>query len=361
MSNLKNLRIGAFVGALSLLFPQFLCAQSLFDSTRVTHRLEVYFTSGKADLSPEALVVIDSFSKFYQKNPERVAQVRITAHTDSVGNPAANQTLSQRRADAVRGALVKNGVPAQRINETCFGERTPAAANSTEEGRQRNRRATLDALLLVPMVPYVGQVKDKTTGEGIPATVFFNTKTRKDSVETDSVGHFAVRLPKDSVVRVETVAQGYFFATQMVKLNGSPEMLKKMREQPVEIALPSAKPGDKLAISNLYFVGNQAVLLKSSEPELPKVLRFLQANPTLRVELGGHINAPGRSLSKMEDWEIKLSEGRARTVYNYLVEHGIPASRLEVKGYHNTQMLFPNPTTPAQQEQNRRVEIKVLE
>lgn len=339
--------------------PPAISAQSVFDSLRLAHRAEVFFAFGKHDLDEGATAVLDSFAGVWaaQSNPH---SVQITAHTDSVGNLESNTALSQRRANAVREALAKRGLPESKIRISFFGEYRPVAENATEEGRQRNRRATLELQTAIPMAPYSGQVTDKNTGDGISATVHFSTRTRRDSVQTDSAGRFSVRLPQDSVVKTEVYAAGYFFESAMQKIFGTPEMLRRMKAEPLVIALPRAASGEKVAIKNFYFVGNEAILLKTSESELPKVLKFMQVNPEIRIEIAGHINNPLKTPEKLEKWEWELAVNRAKLVYDYLRRSGVAAERMTYKGYGNTEMLFPMPSATAeQQEQNRRVEIRV--
>jgi outer membrane protein OmpA-like peptidoglycan-associated protein len=289
-------------------------------------------------------------------------RIRIAAHTDSIGSPQANLALSRRRAETVRKGLADRGLGAAEIEIAGLGEAEPIAPNSSEEGRQRNRRATLAIVAAVPMVPIRGQVKDPSTNTGIPdALVTFRSKTRLDSTRTDTSGYYSVRLPKDSVVKLEAVAPNYFFASATMRIFGSPELFKKYKLSP-DISLPPAKAGEKAVIRDLFFVGNEAILIKASEPELPKVLRFMQINPALHIEIAGHVNEPNLSPKLMEDWKWQLSEDRAKTVYNYLVTNGISADRMHYKGYGNTEMIFPFPgATASQQQQNRRVEIRVVE
>ena len=66
--------------------------------------------------------------------------VGVFGHTDDTGSAAYNQDLSERRAQAVAGVLVRNGVAPARVGATGLGETQPVASNATEEGRQRNRR-----------------------------------------------------------------------------------------------------------------------------------------------------------------------------------------------------------------------------
>jgi len=349
----------SFLFSLFFLFPFVGSAQSIFDSLRVGHQAEVYFAFGKHELDGAAQVSLDAFVGVYTAG-SAVALVRITAHTDSVGNVHSNLALSQRRAQAVQAALEQRGLLAEKIQTAYFGERRPATENTTEEGRQRNRRATLEILNPIPMSPYSGLVTDKNTGLGIPAVLHFSTRTLRDSVRTDSAGRFSVRLPQDSVVKTEAYAAGYFFESVMQKMYGPPEMLRRMQAEPLVIPLPSAGSGEKVAIKNLFFVGNEAVLLKSSEPELPKVLKFMQVNPDIRIEIAGHINNPLKKPDALEKWERELSVNRAKLVHDYLIKNGVEPERLTYKGYGNTEMLFPLPGSPEEQQaQNRRVEIRV--
>jgi OOP family OmpA-OmpF porin len=82
------------------------------------------------------------------KNHEEVSGVEVEGHTDSVGSDAYNQTLSQKRADAVKGRMVENGVAGDRLNAVGYGESKPVADNATAEGRQKNRR--VQAVFQVP-------------------------------------------------------------------------------------------------------------------------------------------------------------------------------------------------------------------
>ena len=351
-------------GLLPFVFAIFLLpalrSQSIFDSLRISRQTEFYFASGRHELPDTALRQLDSFAAAWLRLLPGI-KIRITAYTDSVGSPARNLALSERRARAVWDALVQRGLPAAKMSIAYFGEANPAAGNTSEEGRQRNRRATLEAFTAIPMSPYSGQVKDQKTGEGIPATLFFSTRSLRDSLKTDSTGRFSVRLPKDSVVKTEAYAGGYFFKSNVQRILGSPEMLRLQQQKPLELVLTPARAGEKAVLNNLFFVGDQAVLLKTSEPELPKILKFMQINPDIVVEIAGHINHPGVAPEKLEKWEWALSVNRAKLVYTYLVTHGIPPQRMQYKGYGNSEMLFPKPGgTEAEQEQNRRVEIRVL-
>ena len=115
-------------------------------ATRGAHGLQmtlddIAFAPGKSALRPEARANLDKVVAFVNK--DRRKPIRIEGHTDSRGNANANQLLSQRRAEAVRDALIAAGVDGGRMTATGLGEAQPVAANDSEEGRAKNRRVDI--------------------------------------------------------------------------------------------------------------------------------------------------------------------------------------------------------------------------
>ena len=99
---------------------------------------DVLFSFGKADLSAGAVRNLDKITGFLEKHPDR--NLLIEGHTDSIGSDEFNQALSQKRADAVKEALVGKGIVPDRIVTKGYGKKFPVAGNDTESGRQMNRR-----------------------------------------------------------------------------------------------------------------------------------------------------------------------------------------------------------------------------
>lgn len=99
---------------------------------------DVLFQSGNAELKGGAIGHLDKLATFLGKYPERT--VVIEGHTDSVGDPAYNVGLSQRRAASVKTYLVGQGVAANRLSVAGLGESVPVAGNDSASGRQQNRR-----------------------------------------------------------------------------------------------------------------------------------------------------------------------------------------------------------------------------
>ena len=99
---------------------------------------DVLFDTGRSQLRAGGLRNLDKLGAFLKSHPERKAMIE--GFTDSVGGDTANQNLSSRRADAVRGALVQMGVAMDRLSTQGFGEQYPVAGNESASGRQMNRR-----------------------------------------------------------------------------------------------------------------------------------------------------------------------------------------------------------------------------
>jgi len=99
---------------------------------------DVLFDTGKAQLNPGSDRKLDQLAQFLTSHPER--RVQIDGYTDSVGTDAYNQELSQRRADAVKSALIARGIDPSRIGTQGYGKGYPVADNTDSGGRQLNRR-----------------------------------------------------------------------------------------------------------------------------------------------------------------------------------------------------------------------------
>jgi outer membrane protein OmpA-like peptidoglycan-associated protein len=99
---------------------------------------DVLFDTGKAQLKPGADRKMDQLAQFLQANPSR--NVEIDGFTDSTGSADFNEQLSQRRADAVKAALMSRNVDPSRITTEGFGDQYPVASNTDAAGRQMNRR-----------------------------------------------------------------------------------------------------------------------------------------------------------------------------------------------------------------------------
>lgn len=99
---------------------------------------DIYFATDSYELTPESKNVIDAFIEFMNDNS--TIKVEIQGHTDNVGTPAYNLTLSENRAKSVFDYIIQNGVSSERLKYKGYGQTKPIANNNTDEGKAKNRR-----------------------------------------------------------------------------------------------------------------------------------------------------------------------------------------------------------------------------
>jgi len=102
---------------------------------------DVLFDTNQANLKAGGMRSVQKLAEFFKQYPGR--KVMIEGFTDSVGNDANNQTLSEARAASVRSALIDMGVGVDRIATRGYGENSPVASNDNAQGRQLNRRVEI--------------------------------------------------------------------------------------------------------------------------------------------------------------------------------------------------------------------------
>lgn len=120
-----------------------LLLQSRFAS--VAARNPITFQTGSPDLTAESATTIQRIAQLLVDNP--TTRVEIGGHTDSDGEPEANEALSLTRAEAVKNALIAAGIEESRMVAVGYGESLPVASNETGDGKAQNRR--IEFLLLL--------------------------------------------------------------------------------------------------------------------------------------------------------------------------------------------------------------------
>ena len=110
--------------------------QQLF--SELLGKAKIRFESGRATIDPDSAGLLDRLIETALRCP--TANIEIAGHTDSDGEDAFNQALSEKRAQAVTDYIVKAGLPASRFTAVGYGSTQPVASNDTEEGKAQNRR-----------------------------------------------------------------------------------------------------------------------------------------------------------------------------------------------------------------------------
>jgi outer membrane protein OmpA-like peptidoglycan-associated protein len=155
--------------------------------------------------------------------------------------------------------------------------------------------------------------------------------------------------PGFHVVRVSAPGRKPFLAQLEIAPWETRQVEAILAQEPVRIRLQA----DRLVtLEPVHFETGKANILPQSFPLLDEIAATLVSNPDLgRVRVEGHTDSQGG-----ESFNMKLSAARAEAVVRYLVERGVPASRLLAKGFGATQPLTTNRTEQGR-AQNRRVEF----
>lgn len=103
--------------------------------------LNILFETGKSAVMPESMPILDQIAEMLKANP--TLKVSIEGHTDNVGSPATNKTLSQNRANAIMALLASKGIDKSRLTAKGWGQEKPVADNNSEEGKAKNRRVEI--------------------------------------------------------------------------------------------------------------------------------------------------------------------------------------------------------------------------
>lgn len=104
----------------------------------------IFFETAKAQLLPESYAELDKLTETLENNSS--LNIKISGHTDDIGSEEDNQKLSEQRAQSVYNYLIKKGIKKSRLSFSGYGENKTIANNSSEEGRQLNRRVEFEIL-----------------------------------------------------------------------------------------------------------------------------------------------------------------------------------------------------------------------
>ncbi len=118
-------------------------ASDMFDALNREGHIALYinFDTGKSTIKPESKPIIEQIVQMMKANPD--LKIGVEGHTDNVGNPKSNKTLSDERAKSVVAAIVTQDIDTKRLSAAGYGQDKPIADNKTEEGRAKNRRVEL--------------------------------------------------------------------------------------------------------------------------------------------------------------------------------------------------------------------------
>jgi OmpA-OmpF porin, OOP family len=199
-----------------------------------------------------------------------------------------------------------------------------------------------------------GNVYDAVTKKKLSGKIeLIDLKTNqiKQQVGSDPVtGEYMLVLTEGSEYALNVSKEGYLFYSSFFDYT-NPTAFNPLS---LDIPLNPIKQGSSVILNNIFFAHNSYELEDKSTAELDKIVSFMNVNPTVSIELGGHTDDVGSDADNLD-----LSQKRAKSVYDYLVNAGVSAAKLKFKGYGESKPVVPN-TNEENRAKNRRIEFKVL-
>ncbi len=196
-------------------------------------------------------------------------------------------------------------------------------------------------------------VTDQETKKPVRARLEVFNVSELDTIRisqlADEKGSITVTLNRNESYGIIASANGYIMHSS--NLPGDSGAVRNLDIEIIPIAFSAEKT---IVLRNIFFETGSSKLLPSSDPELNKLLWTLRDNENMKIEIRGHTDNVGTE----EDNQI-LSEARAKSVYQYLIERGIDASRLSYKGYGESRPVATN-ENEAGRKQNRRTEFVIV-
>jgi outer membrane protein OmpA-like peptidoglycan-associated protein len=233
-----------------------------------------------------------------------------------------------------------------------------------EDGYKEKKLNSTDAVPITAdgyveiKTPYQLKIVDDASGQPLKGNIDVAGYQIGEPFHADEVSDITINLSSSQTVTLNCTAPGYVFFTKTIIATTVPYNANKTPDVvSYEIRLKKIILGENVTLPNIKFEGDGVGFLPSSRPSLLSLYKFMLDNPTAKIEIGGHVNAPKmKNSGKLKT----LSKDRAKAVFNYLIDKGIDASRITFKGYGNSKMVYKSPVNEKQNEENRRVEIKII-
>ncbi len=263
---------------------------------------KLYFDIGVAALNKQTEKKVDLL--IYNDKIINGSAVMIVGYADYLGTVPRNKSLSMKRAKNVKDYLVKYGIDSNYI-KLCVGKGEIERSGMTDKG-------------------------------GFP------TDRRVDIV-------------------VNNRTERRVFTSKKIP-GGKRDTARKFMNNVDDIKL--MKPGSTFLLKNVYFPPDRHTIKTESKETLEKLYIVLRDYPRLKISIEGHvccINRDAPDAWDIDTYEPTLSLNRAKAIYNYLVTRGIDSARLKYAGFGRRKPVIPDEQNERDAEQNRRVELRVIE
>ncbi|MGZ3884262.1 MAG: OmpA family protein, partial [Bacteroidia bacterium] len=198
-----------------------------------------------------------------------------------------------------------------------------------------------------------GVITDAKTGAVLEASIDLLDNEKNQLLATfksnSATGRYLVTLPAGKNYGIAVRKDGYLFHSENFIIDQNADYIEYNKD----VALKKVEVGSIIVLRNIFFDFDKATIRPESAGELDRLIKLLTENPTIKIELGSHTDSKGS-----DDYNMKLSDSRSKSVVDYLISHGIDAGRLTAKGYGETKPIDTNDTDEGRQN-NRRTEFKI--
>jgi outer membrane protein OmpA-like peptidoglycan-associated protein/tetratricopeptide (TPR) repeat protein len=199
-----------------------------------------------------------------------------------------------------------------------------------------------------------GVITDALTTKPLEATIEIIDNQANQVIASftsnSATGKYLVSLPAGKNYGIAVKKEGYLFHSENFDIPNT----AAFQQVEKDVELKKVAVGSKIILKNIFFDFDKATLRPESTNELQRLTKLLNDVPTMKIEISGHTDSKGAN-----DYNLKLSDNRAKAVVDYLIKAGIPANRLVYKGYGEEQPIATNETDEGRQL-NRRTEFKIL-
>jgi len=206
------------------------------------------------------------------------------------------------------------------------------------------------------LVTLTGVVKDALTDKTLDAILTITDHSAGKVIAVVStnniIGKYAAVVQAGGIYGITISKEGYAFYSEYVTVPADLTFKEFVRD----ITLKKATKGTTMVMNNLFFESGKATLnINSSKVELDKLVKLLKENPHIKVTITGHTDNVG-----IPEKNQILSEQRANSIKQYLVQQGIKESNITTKGMGDTKPIADNLTEEGRRK-NRRIEIEITE
>jgi OmpA-OmpF porin, OOP family len=211
-----------------------------------------------------------------------------------------------------------------------------------------------------PWVTVRGKIIDATTGKPMAAKVIYERlpdgKELGITQTNPATGEYEIRLPAGHLYGVRAEAADKISESQNLDLRNitHDSVIEHEDFTMKDINVASVEENVTIVLNNVFFDFDKAILKSESFPELNRIRDLMKEKSGMQIEIDGHTDATGP-----EQYNLGLSERRAKAVIKYLADQGIDNSRLAVKYFGEAKPVDDNKTVEGRRK-NRRVEFKIL-